>query len=200
MDAYNIIIIGLINILILIILEGIVVQSLLITALNSVINNILNLVASKINDNLNNNYPILINSIQQSINNFANVNPQTESFNFISLAFRLYGIGYFSDELINEYKLILNNMIKSTAGFAVIVFGIIITMIIVYVINIIVFDGIYSLNMRLLVMNLIIGLILIIVFLVAVGLGVFAKINPDTTDIQVKILTYITDNLNRYIK
>lgn len=200
MDAYNIIIIGLINILILVILEGIVVVSLLVSALNNVINSILESVASKINDNLNNNYPALINAVQTSINNFVDVNLQTESANFISMAFRLYEIGYFSDEIISEYKLMLNNMIKSAAGFAVIMFGIIIAMIIVYVINIVVFDDAYRLNMSLLAMNLIVGLVLIIVFLVAAGFGVFAKVNPDTTDIQIKILTYITDNLNRYIK
>jgi hypothetical protein len=200
MDAYNIIIIGLINVLIFVIIEAIAVYSILMKQLNKIINNIFNSIAGQINENINNDYDGIINIIQRSINNFVNINLPTELPRFVSQAFRLYVIGYFSDQILDEYRLTLNNMITSAGAFVVIIVGILLSILFVYMINMIIYDGKFTLNIRILVMNLVVGLIIISIFIIAVGFGVFMKVSPDTTDIQIKLMTYFRDNLNSRIQ
>jgi hypothetical protein len=177
MDLYNLVISSIINILILLFIEGIIYFNVLTIIFEKIINKQIESAGIKINDLLNAN----ITNIKKIFVNIDNDN------NFISLALKLYTIGLFNKEITSEHDYILDNKVKSYAVFTTILISIFLLLIVVKIINYFYFNNNYIAKWIFIIINTLISVFIIGIFIIPIILVVFMNIQDN---ININQLSY----------
>jgi hypothetical protein len=181
MDFYNIAITCFINILIIIIFEGILYFNILSLIFSNILNSSINSVGSLLNTLLSNNYNT-INSKLQTGNNQNNA--------FVSQALKLYFAGTFANERMTEIDYIKINDIKSYISYTVLIVAFFVALLIIKIVNYIVYNNKFKLQWKTLLYNTLISIFLLIIFILPIVFIVFLNIqnNIDTNNLQYQII------------
>ena len=183
MDFYNIAITGIINVMLLVFLEGILYFSILSMIFGNLIGNLTNSAGDSINTLLNNNYTSLATNL--------NINPDNkDNHQFVSLALKNYLIGFFSKDITTEQTYILNNDLISYVSYAIIFGGLIFALFIVKIVNYMVFSNKYTIQWSRVFLNILITFLLLGIFLIPIVLKVFVNIqsNVDVSTVSSNII------------
>lgn len=190
MDFYNIAFTSIITILIIIILEGLLYFVALGIIFNNITNNIINNMTPLINNIYNNNYTNLIETI--------NINPNNITPSFISSIIKLYLIGTFSDQIIDEHNYITNNDIDSYIAYSFLIAGPFVLFLILKFINHLAFHNKLKIAWKTVIYNISLTMLILMTFILPVIFTVFVYLqdNVNTNDLQSNILKIILKYFN----
>ena len=186
MDIYNITVSAIINVLLLLILEGVIFFIILKVVFGNLFDSLINILGSNVNQQLIKQKNIILQLLQPQLKD--NDNPE-----FISQAFKLYSIGKLDDNISTEKDYIENNDVRSFITYTILFYIFIGLLIIVKLINYFGFNNIFTIEWKKIILNLGIVLLLFGIFMIPIILIIVLNIgnNIDFNKIFYNILEKI---------
>lgn len=186
MDFYNLAFSCGINILVILLIEGLLYFVGLSLIFNNIMNSIITSGGPSINKLMNNNYDNIVGKMDTLPNNLLDSN-------FVTQITKLYLIGSFSNQIIKEDEYIKNNDLISYVAFTILLFCPLIFLVIVKLINYFVFDNKYSVNWVSILYSVLISLFILLIFILPLIFTVFVNLqdNVDTNGLQYSMLKLI---------
>lgn len=183
MDFYNLAITCGINILVILLIEGILYFGALSIIFNKIFDGIVSSAAPEINTLMNNNY-------EKIVANFDTLPENLIDQTFVSKVSRLFLIGTFADQITEEDAYIRSNDITSYIAFTILIVCPLIFLLLVKLINYLIYDDKYSINWKTIVYSILLSLLVLMIFILPVIFKVFVNLqdNIDTNELQLTVV------------